>query len=274
MRAGIRQALIDNIQELANCYEPNVPNKDTLKPYAVILQGTDDEESKPVSFVSNIEIWLYEKRTTFKKLDSLYKQVVKALHLKTITDPTTNQTFTAVFNGTIGQDIVDEEWDAIARGISFKIIGLHNDNTLESVDEWVEAISKYTENLVNTSVYRDCFKNSIATPSVLWRVVDISRSSINACLLNIEKTLVCHVVSDERIQIQEILNTIMNDFSMKVKIPLSLEERRYLTITDIIEKTEADMLTEGQLTIKVNRKHFVNEDIPIMEHIYGNGILN
>lgn len=119
MRAGIRQALIDNIPELANCYEPNVPNKDTLKPYAVILQGTDDEESKPVSFVSNIEIWLYEKRTTFKKLDSLYKQVVKALHLKTITDPTTNQTFTAVFNGTIGQDIVDEEWDAIARGISF-----------------------------------------------------------------------------------------------------------------------------------------------------------
>lgn len=274
MRAGIRQALIDNIPELANCYEPNVPNKDTLKPYAVILQGTDDEESKPVSFVSNIEIWLYEKRTTFKKLDSLYKQVVKALHLKTITDPTTNQTFTAVFNGTIGQDIVDEEWDAIARGISFKIIGLHNDNTLESVDEWVEAISKYTENLVNASVYRDCFKNSIATPSVLWRVVDVNQQAISHCLLNIEKVLVCHVVSDNRKQIQSILDTIINDFSIKVKIPLSIEERRYLTVTGIKENSGADMITQGQLTVTFNRKHFVDEDIPIMEHIYGKGILN
>lgn len=273
MRAGIRQALIDNVPELANCYEPNVPNKETLKPYAVILQGTDDEESKPVSFVSNIEIWLYEKRTTFKKLDSLYKQVVKALHLKTITDTTTNQTFTAVFNGTIGQDIVDEEWDAIARGISFKIIGLHNDNTLESVDEWVEAISKYTENLVNVSVYRDCFKNSIATPSVLWRAVNINQQAISPCLLNIEKILVCHVVSDDRTQIQHILATIMNDFSTKIKIPLNLEERRYLTITDIRENTGADMLTEGQLTIKVNRKHFVSEDISIMENIYSSGKL-
>lgn len=274
MRAGIRQALIDNIPELANCYEPNVPNKDTLKPYAVILQGTDDEESKPVSFVSNIEIWLYEKRTTFKKLDSLYKQVVKALHLKTITDHTTNQTFTAVFNGTIGQDIVDEEWDAIARGISFKVIGLHNDNSIESVDEWVEAISKYTQSLVNTDVYRDCFKNSINTPSVLWRVVDINQRAISPCLLNIEKILVCHVVSDNRKQIQNILDTIINDFSIKVKIPLSIKERRYLTVTGIKENSEADMITQGQLTVMFNRKHFVDEDNPIMEHIYGNGILN
>lgn len=273
MRAGIRKALLDSIPELKNCYEPNVPNKDTLKPYAVILQGTDDEESKPVSFVTNIEIWLYEKRTTFKKLDSLYKHIVNSLHLKTITDPTTNQTFTAVFNGTIGQDVVDEEWDAIARGISFKIIGLHNDNTIESVDEWVEAISKYTEDLTNVSVYRDCFKNSIATPSVLWRVVNINRNPINACLTNIDKVLVCHVVSDDRTQIQHILDIIMSDFSTKVKIPLSLEERRYLTITDIRANINADMLTEGQITVSFNRKHFIAEEVPIMEHIYHSGKL-
>ena len=72
MRAGIRQALIDNIPELLNCYEPNVPKMETPKPYSVIVQGKDEEVSAHISFSRNIEIWLYEKRTTFKKLDILY----------------------------------------------------------------------------------------------------------------------------------------------------------------------------------------------------------
>ena len=84
----------------------------------------------------------------------------------------------------------------------------------------------------------------------------------------------CHVVSDNRKQIQNILDTIINDFSIKVKIPLSIKERRYLTVTGIKENSEADMITQGQLTVMFNRKHFVDEDNPLMEHIYGNGILN
>jgi hypothetical protein len=271
MRAGIRQALIDNIPELNNCYEPNVPSKETLKPYAVILQGTDEEESAPVSFVRNIEIWLYEKRTTFKKLDYLYNQVVEVLHLKTIIDPATNQSFTCVFDGTIGQDVVDEEWDAIARGLTFKVIGLYNDSTLVSADEWVEAISKYTETLINVSVYRDCFKNSINTPSILWRAIDVNQNMINACLLNVEKTLVCHAVSDNRKQIQDILNTIRNDFTINVKLPLNTETKKYLTVASIQENREADMLTTGQLTLTVNSKYFIQEDIPSIEKIYAEG---
>lgn len=273
MRAGIRQALVDNIPELNNCYEPNVPSKETLKPYAVILQGTDEEESSHVNYVRNIEIWLYEKRTTFKKLDYLYKQVVSKLHLKTIIDPATNESFTCVFNGTVGQDIVDEEWDAIARGLSFRVIGLHNDNTVESVDEWVEAISKYTKNLVNATVYRDCFKNSIDTPSILWRATDVNQSMLNSCILNVEKTLICHVVSDNKKQIQEIINTIRDDFTIKVKIPLNLASKKYLTIADISEDKVADMLTTGQLTITLTSKFFINEEAHTMEKIYSKGKL-
>lgn len=61
MRAGIRQKLIDSIPELKNCYEPTVPSKDTPKPYAVIVQGSDDEQNNPTSFKRTIEIWFYEK---------------------------------------------------------------------------------------------------------------------------------------------------------------------------------------------------------------------
>lgn len=271
MRAGIRQALIDNIPELSDCYEPNVPSKQTLKPYAVILQGNDEEVSAHINFSRNIEIWLYEKRTTFKKLDYLYDKIVEILHLKTIIDPVTNESFTCVFNGTIGQDVIDEEWDAIARGLSFKIIGLHNDNYLNSVDEWVEAISKYSEMLVKTTVYRDCFKNSIETPSILWRATDTDKKMINSCILNVEKTLVCHVISNNRKQIQEIINTIMDDFAINIKIPLDLASRKFLTITNISENKTADMFTNGQLIIKLISKFFVNKEVPMIETIYSNG---
>lgn len=273
MRAGIRQALIDNIPELNNCYEPNVPSKETLKPYAVILQGNDEEESSHVNYVRNIEIWLYEKRTTFKKLDYLYNQAVKALHLKTIVDPVTNESFTCVFNGAIGQDVIDEEWDAIARGLSFRIIGLHNDNYLNSVDDWVEAISKYSETLVDTTVYRDCFKNSIETPSILWRATDVNKRMLNSCILNVEKTLVCHAISNDRRQIQNIINTIMDDFTTKIKIPLNLASKKYLTVTNISENKTADMFTTGQLTITFTSKFFIYEEAPTMEKIYSKGKL-
>lgn len=273
MRAGIRQTLIDNIIELNNCYEPNVPTKETLKPYAVILQGNDEEESSHVNYVRNIEIWLYEKRTTFKKLDYLYNQIVKALHLKTIVDPVTNESFTCVFNGAIGQDVIDEEWDAIARGLSFRIIGLHNDNYLNSVDNWVEAISKYCELLVNATVYRDCFKNSIETPSILWRATDVNKRMLNSCILNVEKTLVCHAISNDRRHIHNIINTITDDFSTNIKIPLDIVSKKYLTVTNVTENKDADMFTTGQLTITLASKFFINEEVPMMEKIYSKGKL-
>ena len=41
MRAGIRQKLIDADIGIVDCYEPNVPNKETQKPYAVVVQSDD-----------------------------------------------------------------------------------------------------------------------------------------------------------------------------------------------------------------------------------------
>lgn len=86
MRAGIRKALIENIPRIKDCYEPTVPNKKTIKPYIVIVQGEDaDNEGNAIGFRRTINIWLYEKRTTFNKLDELTKEVVEALDFKTIT---------------------------------------------------------------------------------------------------------------------------------------------------------------------------------------------
>jgi hypothetical protein len=272
MRAGIRQKLLDSIPELKGCYEPTVPSKDTIKPYAVIVQGSDDEQNNPTSFKRTIEIWLYEKRTTFQKLDSLMEKVITTLDLQTITDPNTLHSYTCMFEGTIGQDIIDEEWNAIARGLRFSVIALHEDEEITG-DTWVEALSAYTENITKLKVYRDNWKKDFQVPSILWRTINTSKERINGALIKTNKTLRCHVVSRNKSDIERLLDTIEDKLITDLKIPLDLKDRRYLTIESIQEDRDSDMLGVGQLTIELSRRKMIQDNTPTIEKIYSRGNL-
>lgn len=270
MRAGIRQKLLDSVPELKDCYEPTVPSKDTIKPYAVILQGSDDEQNNPTSFKRTIEIWLYEKRTTFQKLDSLAEKVIKALDLQTITDPNTLQSYTCMFNGAIGQDIIDEEWNAIARGLQFSVIALHEDEEITG-DTWVEALSIYTENVTLLKVYRDSWKKDFQVPSILWRTTSTNKERVNGALIKVNKTLKCHVVDRNKGNIDQILNILEDKLITDLKIPLDLVNRRYLTIESIQEDRDADMLGVGQLTVSFSRHQQIDYNTPTIDKIYSRG---
>ncbi|NME95359.1 hypothetical protein HF847_05045 [Clostridium cochlearium] len=270
MRAGIRQKLLDSIPELKGCYEPTVPSKDTIKPYAVILQGSDDEQNNPTSFKRNIEIWLYEKRTTFQKLDALSEKVIKALDLQTIEDNNTKETFTCMFEGAIGQDIIDEEWNAIARGLQFSVIALHEEDEVNT-DKWLNALKNYTENITNHTVYLNNWKKNFQVPSILWRTTNVNRERINGALIKINKTLRCHVVSRNKSDIERLLDTIEDKLITDLKIPLELLDRRYLTIESIQEDRDADMLGMGQLTVTLSRRQMIEDNTPYIEKIYSRG---
>lgn len=270
MRAGIRQKLLDSIPELKGCYEPTVPSKDTIKPYAVILQGSDDEQNNPTNFKRTIEIWLYEKRTTFQKLDSLSEKVIKALDLQTIEDVNTKETFTCMFNGTIGQDIIDEEWNAIARGLQFSVIALHEEEETAG-DTWVEALSSYTEKAISLKVYRDNWKKDFQVPSILWRTLNVEKEPINGALFKVTKTLRCHMVSRNKSEIEQLLNTLEDKLITDLKIPLDILDKRYLVIESIKEDRSADMLGVGQLTITFSRRQMIQDTTPTIEKIYSRG---
>ncbi|KEH84596.1 hypothetical protein [Clostridium novyi] len=270
MRAGIRQKLIDSIPELKDCYEPTIPGKDTPKPYAVILQGSDDEQNNPTSFKRTIEIWLYEKRTTFQKLDTLSEKVIKSLDLQTIEDVNNKETFTCMFNGAIGQDIIDEEWNALSRGLQFSVIALHGEEETTG-DTWVEALSNYTENITNIKVYRDIWKKDFKVPSILWRTTNTSRECINGALIKENKTLICHVVSKNKSEIEYLLNNLEDKLITDLKIPLDIKDRRYLTIESIQEDRDADMLGAGQLTIELSRRKMIEDNVSTINKVYSRG---
>lgn len=274
MRAGIRQHLIDTVPELKNCYEPNVPTKDTVKPYAVVVQGDDTDNGEVVGFKRTIEIWLYENRTTFKNLDSLAEKVSKALDMQVITDIKTNETFTCIYNGALGQDIVDEEWDAIARGLKFTVIALHEEDEI-NLDTWLDALNAYTKTITNIAIYLNSWKKNFEVPSILWRVKSQSKERETNVLIKETKTLICHIASNNKNEINKLLDDIEDKLISDLKIPLHVADRRYLTIQSIDEDREVDMLSKGQLTVKLYRRKMIQiNDSPTINKIYSRGTLN
>ena len=273
MRAGIREYLLSNIPEFKGCYEPTVPDKDTVKPYAVILQGSDDDNGEVVGFKRTIEIWLYEKRTTFKKLDSLSEKVIKALNMQVIKALKENETFTCVFEGTIGQDIIDEEWNAIARGLKFSVIALHEEDEVNT-DNWLDALEIYTKQITDYPIYLNSWKQNFEVPSILWRVSNTSKERINGALIKESKTLICHIASNNKNEINKLLDTIEDKLITDLKIPLDIKDKRYLTIESIEEDREADMLSRGQLTVKFIRRRMIEQkEQPTIKNISGRGYI-
>ncbi len=273
MRHGIRQKLLDTVKNLKGCYEPSVPNKDTQKPYGVILQGPDDDNGEVVGFKRTIEIWLYEDKTTFKNLDKLVEEVIKALDMQVIEDLKTNETFTCIFNGTIGQDLIDEEWQAITRGLRFTVISLHEENEVNT-DKWLDALSDYTKDIIKLPIYLNNWKQNFEVPSILWRVQNQEKERISNSLIKESKTLICHIASTNKNEINKLLEDIEDRLISDLKIPFNLADRRYLTIESIEEDRESDMLSKGQLTVKFFRRKMIErKEVPKINKIYGSGAL-
>lgn len=265
----MRLQIINNVNLLEGCYEPSVPNKNTPKPYAVIVQGADTSRQDPTSFQRSVEIWIYERKTTFQNLDELMIDVINALHLKTFTDPNTNQSYTAAFNGSIGQDVFDEEWNAIARGLQFSVIALYGDAEKTS-DTWVNAISNFTEKLGITT-YRDTWKKDFEVPSVLWRGLSADTQPINMALYRENRSIRGHVVSTGKADINNIITLIETELIKSIKIPLDIKDKRFLTVKSIREDRNADMLGLGQVTIDFTRLQSIDNPGTAITKIYGRG---
>lgn len=269
MRAGVRNQILDNVITLKDCYEPNVPRHNTPKPYAVVVQGTDSSRQDPTSFQRSLEVWLYNDIDTFQTLDNLMLETIEALDLKTFTDPNTGLSYTAKFNSTIGQDMVDEEWGAIVRGLNFSVIALHE--TEVTNDTWENAVANFIESVTQTVSYKGTWRNDFQVPSVLCRTISKSMEEVNGSAFRENRDIRIHVVSDDRNEMNQIIDTIEQSLMRAIKIPLDLADKRYLTIRSMRENRDSDMLGQGQLTVTMTRINSMPIEGTYIEHIYSRG---
>lgn len=271
MRTAIRTALLDNIKELKNCYESNVANKEAQKPYAVLVD-TNLYKTNDDKFLNEIEIFLYEKRTTFKNLDKLKQKVIKLLDEKTLP----NTTYTCTYKGMGMSDMVIDDWDCIACSLRFEVTGINifenNQDDNVSSDDWVEAISKFTESIFKDStVYRDYTREPLIKPSVLIRVENINKNMINGNLFDISKDFKVHIFSDNKKLTESMINILTTQILKARKIILDADNRRYILIKKT--KVNKDDVDNGQISFSASRKEFIYDEIDSIEYIHMSGKL-
>ena len=271
MRAGIRKKILEDVNILNDCYEPNVPTFEIPKPYAVVVQGADSSSQDPTSFQRSVEVWIYAEMDSFQSLDSLADEVIKSLDLQTFTDPNTNISYTASYNGTLGtQDIIDEEWKAIVRGLSFNVIALYNSNT--NSDNWEKSIADFINKKVNVKTYDGTWRKDFQVPSVLCRTINSNLQGVNYSLYKQSKDMRIHVVGQDKGQIDSLINDIERELIAAIKVPLLEEDRRFLIVESIREDRTSSMLGVGQITVSLSRLQRIDRGGVFIERIYGRNI--
>lgn len=277
MRDAIRQQLITQVVDVAGrVFEPHAAGADTPKPYLVLRQGMDTEDTPWTGFRRVVEVWPYVPRTTFKSVDGLADTVVAALNGQLLTDAGTGEVFTCVYLGTAGPDFVDEEWDALTRGLRFAVLALQAMAVQEAVanDPWLEALATWTSSTVGSgwTVYRNAWPLGYKRPAVLWRLVTVGIEEKARAMFEVRKKLTGHIIGATPNQELSTVLSIVEGLGSAIKVPLDLATRRYLTVVAPTADFRMDALTSGQISVTLSRLTArPTQDAPLMMKVYSRG---
>lgn len=278
MRAAIRQQLINRIADIqGRVYEPHAANAKTPKPYLVIRQGVEVEDTPWTNFSRIVEVWPYLSRTSFQDVDEMVSLVVAALDEQLLTTGA-GEVFSCVYLGTAGPDLVDEEWDAITRGLRFAVLALQPVAVTGEVenDPWLEALAAWTEALLGETwtVYRSRWPMGYKRPAVLWRLAGIQEpdESLGAFGLKVRKTLAGHVLGTNSSQKVNAVVSIVQELTKAIKLPLDLSTRQYMTVDEVKGDCQNDPLARGQISLTLSRmvRRPIRET-PILKEVKGTG---
>lgn len=277
MRAAIRQKLIADIPEIeGRCYEPQAAGASTPKPYLVIRQGIDTEDNIWTGFRRIIEVWPYVARTTFQKVDDLANKVIASLDKQLITDGSTGEAFSCQYLGTIGQDYVDEDWDAMTRGLRFAVMALQPVDVPDPTppDSYIEALAAWTESKYPAwHVYRQTWPLGYEKPTIMWRLASEQYSIFNHNSSRRMASIVGHVVSNAYGEQNAMVSELAQALQLAIKIPT--DNGSYLTIMDVRADLRVDGFRQGQIRLTLRGMVKAEEpEVPLMMKVDSTGHLN
>ncbi|MEW6540572.1 MAG: hypothetical protein AB1402_03005 [Bacillota bacterium] len=257
MRNALREKLISEIPALGGrALEPHAADKDTEKPYLVIRQGVDAEESAWAGWRRVFEIYPYVLRTSFTDLDVLVNSVVAALDKQLIGDPETEEVFTCNYLGPTSPDFVDDDWDALTRPLRFAAMALQPVDVPETVqdDPWLQALARWIQGFMpGWNVYLNGWPLGYVRPAVLIRVTDIQATDKSRAAYELRKHVAIHLVGlTPNGQLQAVLR-ISQDLTGAVKIPIDAEAKDYMTAVTPRADLQADAFRKGQVSLVLTK---------------------
>ena len=250
MRTIIRQMLIDNIAEIGGrVYEPQAAGKDTQPPYIVLREGVQDPEADWSAFSTIVEVWPYVKRTTFQQVDALAGKIIDTLHRARFSDG--KEEYLADYIGTAGQDFVDTDWDAITRGLRFRIFALGWLNGLTYDPDPVKALQNWTKDKWPTEVYTDpaSWSPVDTKPGIYWRLTRINLVETTAAVNWFEAQISCHILAPSASIRLKWIRRVSEELAKQRS--LEMEDGGLMQLVRITADSEADPMRKGQISLTV-----------------------
>lgn len=277
MREAIRQALIDGVPEVeGRVFEPFAAGPETEKPYLIVRETAEEDNTEWAGFRGRVEVWPYVEQGSLKDVDDLSKKIALALNMQLL-DGDDGDALTCIHDGS-GEDIVDEDWDALTRCVYFYALALQPAGTPGPVenDPWIDALVDWTKEKLGEgyNVYGGKLPASYKRPAVLWRLDNTSIDDAGALAFVVSKQVACHIFGRNAIEEGNIAISIAEQMGAAVKIPLKPSERLYMTLQSINATLYTDALKQGHLrAILTRRTKRPREEVAKIAEVTTGGII-
>lgn len=277
MREAIRQALIDGVPEVeGRVYEPFAAGPETEKPYLIVRETAEEDNTEWAGFRGRVEVWPYVEQGSLKEVDDLSKKIALALNMQLL-EGDDGDALTCIHDGS-GEDIVDEDWDALTRCVYFYALALQPAGTPGPVenDPWIDALVDWTKEKLGEgyNVYGGKLPASYKRPAVLWRLDNTSIDDAGALAFVVSKQVACHIFGRNAIEEGNIAISIAEQMGAAVKIPLKPSERLYMTLQSINATLYTDALKQGHLrAILTRRTKRPREEVAKIAEVTTGGII-
>jgi hypothetical protein len=247
MREAICQLLVNNIPEIqGRVYEPHAAGLNTPKPYLVLREGVQDPEADWAAFSTVIEAWPYVKRTTFRQVDSLANAIINALHRARFSHA--GEEYLVDYLGSAGQDFVDEEWDAITRGLRFRVFALGWLNGLTYDPDPVAALQNWTvETWPEVQTNPATWTPADITPGIYWRMVRLTPTEITAAVTWMEVQINGHILAPSASVRLSWVRKVTEELVKQRR--LKMIDGGPLELLRISTDSEADPIHRGQIQL-------------------------
>ena len=277
MREAIRQALIDGVPEVeSRVYEPFAAGPETEKPYLIVRETAEEDNTEWAGFRGRVEVWPYVEQGSLKDVDDLSKKIALALNMQLL-EGDDGDALTCIHDGS-GEDIVDEDWDALTRCVYFYALALQPAGTPGPVenDPWIDALVNWTKEKLGEgyNVYGGKLPVSYKRPAVLWRLDNTSIDDAGALAFVVSKQVACHIFGRNAVEEGNIAISIAEQMGAAVKIPLKPSERLYMTLQSINATLYTDALKQGHLrAILTRRTKRPREEVAKIAEVTTGGII-
>jgi len=247
MRTAIRQLLIDNIPQIeSRVYEPHAAGLNTPKPYLVLREGVQDPEADWAAFSTIVEVWPYVKRTTFQQVDSLANAIIDTLHRARFAYA--GEEYLVDYLGSAGQDFVDTEWDAITRGLRFRVFALGWLNGLTYEPDPVATLQNWTAGKW-PEVHTDpaTWSPADVTPGIYWRIVRLVPVEITAAVNWLEAQINGHILAPSAAIRLSWVRKVTEGLAKQRRFKMS--DGGPLELLRVVADSEADPMRRGQIQL-------------------------